>query len=165
MYIFGVLILSVMESVTRYLEHSWFNETGAICCVASFDLSIYLFHDYHSNYVRTATGALSASIMFTLLRKTFARLLILVVVMGYGVIKPTLGSQKWQVILYAVLYLVLGSLFEFMNALYKTHDVSVFSLILFAFPVALMDALLYTWVLSFPMHHFVPASLIHCHSM
>ncbi|MBO8590001.1 hypothetical protein INN88_15515, partial [Staphylococcus aureus] len=64
------------------------------------------------------------AVTFTAVKKTVSRLLLLVVSMGYGVVRPTLGGITSKVALLGVIYFVASEALELVEHLGNINDFS-----------------------------------------
>ena len=76
-----VLAIAMIEASIKYFELANWNETG-----------------------KRSLGYLSALIFFATLKDAMARFLLLVVSMGYGIVKPSLGSTLYRALTLAGVY-------------------------------------------------------------
>ena len=121
----GVLVLGVCETATWY-------------------------HDYH-NFNAGGTRGLAPvviGVLVSTVKKTLSRLLVLVVCLGYGVARPTLGATAWRVAALGALYFACSAVLDVASNVAQLSEVSVPLRLLFILPVALLDALFYWWVFA-----------------
>lgn len=112
----------------------------------------------------------SGTLILNLVRKTIVRLLVLVIALGYGVVKPTLGTTSYVAFMYGILYFIAscidrlerditakhlhqyaGSLFSSIQGAIVTQDSSIASIddvfrVLAPIPAALLDLGFYIWI-------------------
>jgi len=121
----GVVIgLAIVESATLYFDDLGYNNSG-------------------ENYV----AAMIVGVLVSTLKRTVSRVLVLVVSLGYGVVRPTLGGTKWYVLLLAFLYLLFSGALNVVDLVQKSATQS--SLLIFIFlllPVAFLDTAFYWWI-------------------
>jgi hypothetical protein len=150
----AVIGLGLFEMILWYFEYANFNNTGIRPIVVT-------------TWVVTV-GAI---------RKTVARLLILTVSMGYGVVRPTLGGLTSKVLLLGVTYLLASELLNITEYVGTINDVSGRARLMLVLPDAFLDAFLILWIftslsktleqlqVSFPQIPIIlqhPASKIFC---
>ncbi|PNY13004.1 transmembrane protein 87B-like [Trifolium pratense] len=113
-HITAVIALGMCEMALWYFEYANFNATGT-----------------------RPMGITIWAVTFTSVKKTLSRLLLLVVSMGYGVVRPTLGSQgvAYRVMLLGGLYFVACQVFELVEHLGNINDFSGKSKLLLVLPV------------------------------
>lgn len=113
--ILGLLLLGMLQTFCWYIYDLKRNQTGM---------------------QSSATGALVMSILFTVVRGTVARLVVLAVCMGIGIIKWSLGSLKLPVFTLTGAYFVASLLYEVFESIKAISDTNVNSflsaIILFA---------------------------------
>lgn len=121
-YVTVVLALSMMEMTLRYYDYAQFNRLGA----------------------RSTELMLSGSILHTM-KQTMSRVLVLVVSMGFGIVKPTLGDSAntvWG----------LGGLFFFFAMVQRVYELSAhtsaitFMQYVTMLPVATLDLVFFVWI-------------------
>ncbi|KAI5423437.1 hypothetical protein KIW84_046406 [Lathyrus oleraceus] len=102
-HITAVIALGMCEMALWYFEYANFNVTGS-----------------------RPMGITIWAVTFTSVKKTLSRLLLLVVSMGYGVVRPTLGAQgvAHRVVLLGVMYFVACEAFELVEHLGNINDFS-----------------------------------------
>ncbi|ESQ29266.1 hypothetical protein EUTSA_v10023415mg [Eutrema salsugineum] len=120
-----VIALGMCEMAVRYFEYANFDSTG----------------------MRPMVVTLWA-VTFASIKKTLSRLLLLVVSMGYGVVKPTLGGITSRVLLLGVIYFVATEALELVEQLGNINDFSGKTVIFLVIPVALLDACFILWIFS-----------------
>jgi hypothetical protein len=86
----GVLALSLLESSTWYYEYTSFNASGS----------------------RRGAGLVVLGVLISTVRKTVARLLVLAVCLGYGVVRMTLGVTAYRVLALGVVYFLFSALLD-----------------------------------------------------
>lgn len=120
-----VIALGMCEMAFWYFEYANFNSTG------SRPMGITLW-----------------AVTFTAVKKTVSRLLLLVVSMGYGVVRPTLGGITSRVALLGVVYFVASEALELVEHLGNINDFSGKAKLFLVLPVALLDAAFIVWIFS-----------------
>lgn len=88
------------------------------------------------------------AVTFSAIKKTVSRLLLLVVSMGYGVMRPTLGGITSKVLLLGVVYFVASEALELVEHLGNINDFSGKARLILVLPVALLDACFILWIFS-----------------
>ncbi|KAH7537686.1 hypothetical protein FEM48_Zijuj03G0119200 [Ziziphus jujuba var. spinosa] len=124
-HITAVIGLGMCEMALWYFEYANFNSTGS-----------------------RPMGITIWAVTFTAVKKTVSRLLLLVVSMGYGVVRPTLGGITSKVLLLGVTYLVASEALELVEHLGNINDLSGKARIFLVLPVALLDACFILWTFS-----------------
>ncbi|KAG8471420.1 hypothetical protein CXB51_036408 [Gossypium anomalum] len=120
-----VIGLGLFEMILWYLDYSNFNNTGMRPVVTTA-------------WVVTV-GAI---------KKTFSRLLILSVSMGYGVVRPTLGGLTSKVLLIGATYFVASELLDINEHVGTINDVSGRARLFLGLPDAFLDAFLILWIFT-----------------
>nr|XP_010921164.1 transmembrane protein 87B isoform X2 [Elaeis guineensis]XP_010921165.1 transmembrane protein 87B isoform X2 [Elaeis guineensis] len=124
-HITAVIALGMCEMAFWYFEYANFNSTGA-----------------------RPMGITLWAVSFTAVKKTVSRLLLLVVSMGYGVVRPTLGGITFKVALLGVIYFVASEALELVEHLGNINDFAGKARLFLVLPVALLDATFIVWIFS-----------------
>ncbi|XP_030516251.2 transmembrane protein 87B-like [Rhodamnia argentea] len=124
-HITAVIALGMCESALWYFEYSNLNSTG-----------------------KRPMGITIWAVTFTAVKKTLSRLLLLVVSMGYGVVRPTLGGITSRVLLLGGTYLVASESYELVEHLGNINDFSGKTALFLVLPVTFLDACFILWIFS-----------------
>ncbi|PON50216.1 Lung seven transmembrane receptor-like [Trema orientale] len=124
-HITAVIALGMCEMALWYFEYANFNATGS-----------------------RPMGITIWAVTLTAVKKTISRLLILVVSLGYGVVRPTLGSITSKIVLLGVTYFVASEALELVEHLGNINDFSGKARLFLVLPVALLDACFILWIFS-----------------
>ncbi|XP_022691926.1 transmembrane protein 87A-like isoform X1 [Varroa jacobsoni] len=123
-WIGGVIFLGLLEKATFYAEYESINNTG------------------HS-----VRGAILFAELVSCLKRSLARLLVIIVSLGFGIIKPRLGDMLQRVLLVGGLYFILalgeGAIRELKPK--TTPDRTLFSL---SMCLALLDSAICYWIFT-----------------
>lgn len=120
-----VIALGMCEMALWYFEYANLNSTGS-----------------------RPMGITIWAVTFSAVKKTVSRLLLLVVSMGYGVVKPTLGGITSKVLLLGLVYFVASEALELVEHLGNINDFSGKAKLFLVLPVALLDASFILWIFS-----------------
>ncbi|KAL2500317.1 Lung seven transmembrane receptor family protein [Forsythia ovata] len=123
-YITAVIALGMCEMALWYFEYANLNATG------SRPMSITLW-----------------AVTVTAVKKTFSRLLLLVVSMGYGVVRPTIGNVTPKLLLGTV-YFIASEALELVEHLGNINDFSGKAKLYLVLPVAFLDTWFILWIFS-----------------
>ena len=96
-----------------------------------------------------AVAALVFSIGFAILKKTVARTIVLLVSMGLSIIKYSLGTTKYKILLFSVVYFVFSLVYdivETVQALSKTYQISNTTVMVIILPLSLLDTTFLAWM-------------------
>ncbi|KAL0341194.1 UNVERIFIED_CONTAM: Transmembrane protein 87B [Sesamum radiatum] len=121
----AVIGLGMCEMALWYFEYANFNATG------SRPIGITLW-----------------AVTFSAIKKTVSRLILLVVSMGYGVMRPTLGGITSKIIFLGVVYFVASEALELVEHLGNINDFTGKTRLFLVLPVALLDACFILWIFS-----------------
>ncbi|KAB1224650.1 Transmembrane protein 87A [Morella rubra] len=124
-HITAVIALGMCEMAVWYFEYANFNSTG------SRPMGITLW-----------------AVTFSSVKKTLSRLLLLVVSMGYGVVKPTLGGITYKVLILGAIYFVATEALELVEHLGNINDFSGKTKLFLVLPVAVLDSCFILWIFS-----------------
>lgn len=120
-----VVFLGMCEMATWYFDYVNFNATGS--------------RPYGTTVWAVVLGAL---------RKTVSRLLILVVSMGFGVVRPTLGGLSGKVIALGGGYMVASLALDVVTNVGTIDDLTPGERIILVLPVAVLDAIFILWIFT-----------------
>lgn len=120
-----VIGLSMVEMAMWYFDFVNFNSTG--------------FRPYGITLWAVSLGAV---------RKTVSRMLILVVSMGFGVVRPTLGGLSGKVLLLGGTYFVATECLDVMQHVGAIDDLSSSERVILVLPVAVLDAIFILWIFT-----------------
>eukprot|EP01117_Protostelium_nocturnum_P000985 TRINITY_DN11305_c0_g1_i1.p1 TRINITY_DN11305_c0_g1~~TRINITY_DN11305_c0_g1_i1.p1 ORF type:complete len:492 (-),score=106.96 TRINITY_DN11305_c0_g1_i1:160-1635(-) len=122
-----VFLCALVENAALYFAYLGFNNIGM-------------------NYI----GAMIVGTLVSSLKKTLSRVLILVVCMGYGVVKPTLGTTSYKVGLLGFFYFLFSSASYVTSLVHKSGNINVSDSwnLLLVLPTSILDTWFYWWTLS-----------------
>ncbi|KAG7589878.1 Lung seven transmembrane receptor-like [Arabidopsis suecica] len=118
-----VITLGMCEMALWYFDYAEFNETG----------------------IRPTVITIWA-VTFGSIKRTSARIIILMVSMGYGVVRPTLGGFTSKVIMLGVTFFIASEILELMENVGAVSDLSGKARLFFVLPVAILDAFFIIWI-------------------
>ncbi|KAL9245967.1 hypothetical protein vseg_019557 [Gypsophila vaccaria] len=121
----AVVALGLLEMFFWYIDYAHFNSSGVRPAVLT-------------SWVVTLGAA----------RSTLARLLILSVSMGYGVVRPTLGGLTSKVLVLGATYFVATLLLDITEYVGSVSDVSGRSRLLLVLPDSCLDSFLIIWIFT-----------------
>ena len=120
-----VVALGMVEMATWYYDYTNFNATG--------------FRPYATTLLAVLLGTV---------KKTVSRMLILVVSMGYGVVRPTLGGLSRRVVALGAAYFTAGSALDIMTNVGTIDDLTSSARVVLVLPVAVLDAVFILWIFT-----------------
>uniref|UniRef100_A0ACD5YEW2 Uncharacterized protein n=1 Tax=Avena sativa TaxID=4498 RepID=A0ACD5YEW2_AVESA len=118
-----VITLGMLEMALWYFEYAEFNETGVRAKAITF-----------------------WAVTFGTVKRTVARLIILIVSMGYGVVRPTLGGLTSKVVMLGGTFFVATEILELVENLGTVNDLSGKARLFLVYPVAILDASFIVWI-------------------
>lgn len=124
-HITAVIALGMCEMALWYYEYSNFNSTGT----RPMDVTLW-------------------AVTFTAVKKTLSRLLLLVVCMGYGVVKPTLGGITSKILLLGAAYFIASESYELVQHLGNINDFSGKTALFLLLPLTFLDTSFILWIFS-----------------
>lgn len=122
-WIAAVILLGMIEKAVFYLEYSSVNNTGV-----------------------SVKGAILFAELVSCVKRSLSRILVLIVSLGYGIVKPRLGQLLGRVIFLGILYFVFGSL-EATIRIYKPRNEPAGSLMT-TIPLATLDSMIVWWIFT-----------------
>jgi len=165
---FGILCLAYMglgilwagTSVLNYKSVMALQHCIAVVIALGFWELVFRYFDYWEWNKKGRENMVTAvfGILFNALKETMSRMLVLAVSMGYGVVKPSLGTDKYKVFGLGAVFFVTDAI----NSLHNRLDTRVEEKPSFAFafavviPQALANALFFYWTfveLARCIHH------------
>ncbi|GAA0155834.1 G-protein coupled receptor [Lithospermum erythrorhizon] len=120
-----VITLGMFEMALWYFDYAEFNETGV-----------------------RPTGITVWAVTFGAVKRTVSRLIVLIVSMGYGVVRPTLGGLTSKVMLLGGTFFVASEVLELVENVGAISDISGKARLFFVLPVAILDAFFILWIFT-----------------
>lgn len=120
-----VITLGMLEMAFWYFDYAEFNETGV-----------------------RPTGTTVWAVTFGTVKRTVSRLVILMVSMGFGVVRPTLGGLTSKVLLLGGTFFLASEVLELAENVGAVSDFSGKARIFFVLPVAFLDAFFILWIFT-----------------
>lgn len=121
-WIGGVALLGMIESATYYAVYANINSTGL------FNPHAYIFAEWVS-----------------VAKRALARMLVIIVSLGFGIVKPRLGPALQRVVATGLLWGLLASIEAWLHLHHKQND-SNRDLLLSQAPLSLLDSAICWWV-------------------
>lgn len=122
-WIGGVIFLGMLEKAVFYSEYSAVNHSG---------LSL--------------TGAHKFAQAVSALKRSLARMLVIIVSLGFGIIKPRLGPMLHRIVGVGALYFILATVDAFVHVDTAMHDVDNKTLLFTQIPLAILDSIICWWI-------------------
>lgn len=120
-----VITLGMFEMALWYFEYAEFNETGV-----------------------RPMGITAWAVTFGTVKRTVARVIILMVAMGYGVVRPTLGGLTSKVIMLGGTFFLASEVLELVENVGAVSDLSGKARLFLVLPVAILDAFFILWIFT-----------------
>lgn len=120
-----VITLGMFEMALWYFDYAEFNETG----IRPVGITVW-------------------AVTFGTIKRTVARLIILMVAMGYGVVRPTLGGISSKVIMLGLTFFLASEVLELVENAGAVSDLSGKARLFLVLPVGLLDAFFILWIFS-----------------
>ncbi|XP_047341979.1 transmembrane protein 87A-like [Impatiens glandulifera] len=118
-----VITLGMFEMTLWYFDYAEFNETGI-----------------------RPTGITVWAVTFGAVKRTVSRLIILMVSMGYGVVRPTLGGLTSKVLMLGGTFFLASEVLELVENVGAISDLSGKARLFLVLPVAILDAFFIIWI-------------------
>ncbi|PHU24454.1 hypothetical protein BC332_09561 [Capsicum chinense] len=115
----------MLEMAFWYFDYAEFNETGV-----------------------RPTGTTVWAVTFGTVKRTVSRLVILIVSMGFGVVRPTLGGLTSKVLLLGGTFFLASEVLELVENVGAVSDFSGKARLFFVLPVAILDAFFILWIFT-----------------
>ncbi|XP_059179682.1 transmembrane protein 87A-like [Physella acuta] len=123
-WIGGVILLGMLEKAVFFGEYENINNTG-----------------------QSVRGAIIFAELVSCLKRSLARMLVIIVSLGYGIVKPRLGQTFHKVLIVGVVFFILASIEGCMRALTEKAAQTTQQL-LPGVPLAVTDAIICWWIFS-----------------
>ncbi|GMH03817.1 hypothetical protein Nepgr_005656 [Nepenthes gracilis] len=120
-----VITLGMFEMALWYFDYAEFNKTGV-----------------------RPTGITVWAVTFGAVKRTVSRLIILMVSMGYGIVRPTLGGITSKVVMLGVTFFLASEVLELVENVGAVSDLSGKARLLLVLPVAVLDAFFILWIFN-----------------
>ncbi|PWA88108.1 lung seven transmembrane receptor family protein [Artemisia annua] len=124
-HISSIIALGMCEMALWYFDYSNLSATGS----RPFGITVW-------------------AVTISAVKKTLSRLLLLVVSMGYGVVRPTLGGVTSKVLILGAVYFVASEALELVEHLGNINDFSGKTKLYLVLPVAFLDSWFILWIFS-----------------
>ncbi|CAB0001063.1 unnamed protein product [Nesidiocoris tenuis] len=121
-WIGGVIFLGMLEMATFYAEYSSYNATG------SSEPSVVLLAE-----------------LVSCCKRTLARMLVIIVSLGFGIVKPRLGPMLHRVVGVGVLYFLLAITESYLRV-YRPKNEPTNQFVLATVPLAVLDSAICWWI-------------------
>ncbi|KAF7270548.1 transmembrane protein 87A [Rhynchophorus ferrugineus] len=123
-WIGGVILLGMLEKATFYAEYQVINNKGV-----------------------EIQGAMILAEWVSCAKRTLARMLVIVVSLGFGIVKPRLGSTLHRVVGVGILYFFLAASESYLR-ITKAKSQSNRDLLVASVPLAVLDSAICWWIFS-----------------
>uniref|UniRef100_A0A915C832 Transmembrane protein 87A n=1 Tax=Parascaris univalens TaxID=6257 RepID=A0A915C832_PARUN len=121
---------------------------GAVIIVGMVEKAMfYSEYDTMNNNGVSVEGFIEAAELVSCLKRTMSRVLIIIVSVGYGVVKPRLGSTLNQVAGVGFVYFVFCAI-EGLARVSKGHAEAVKQKELAALPLVILEVIIFWWILT-----------------
>ncbi|KAL6972627.1 hypothetical protein U1Q18_026802 [Sarracenia purpurea var. burkii] len=120
-----VITLGMFEMALWYFDYAEFNETGV-----------------------RPTGTTVWAVTFGTVKRTVSRLIILMVSMGYGVVRPTLGGLTSKVIMLGATFFLASEVLGLVENVGAISDLSGKARLFLVVPAAILDAFFIIWIFT-----------------
>ncbi|KAJ8971451.1 hypothetical protein NQ314_000708 [Rhamnusium bicolor] len=123
-WIGGVILLGMLEKATFYAEYQRINNTGT-----------------------RVEGAMLLAEWVSCAKRTLARMLVVIVSLGFGIVKPRLGATLHRVVGVGLLYFFLAASEGYLRITKAKNDPSK-DLLVASVPLAVLDSAICWWIFS-----------------
>eukprot|EP00123_Amoebidium_parasiticum_P001678 comp12829_c0_seq1/m.7990 comp12829_c0_seq1/g.7990 ORF comp12829_c0_seq1/g.7990 comp12829_c0_seq1/m.7990 type:complete len:526 (-) comp12829_c0_seq1:29-1606(-) len=117
----------------------------------------YGWYEYSNSHGVASKPLLGLAVFFMVTKLTISRMLVLIVAMGYGVVKPSLGTEMRKVIAFGVVYFTCALIYWEALYMQQAHVLGLSQAeedrllkveLLTVFPLSLLDAFVVVWILQ-----------------
>ncbi|CAG2061153.1 unnamed protein product, partial [Timema podura] len=123
-WIGGVILLGMLEKATFYAEYQSINATGM-----------------------SVKGAVLLAEIVSCGKRTLARMLVIIVSLGFGIVKPRLGPMLHRVVGTGGLYFILASVESYLRVMHPKNDPSN-QIFIASVPLAVLDSAICWWIFT-----------------
>lgn len=123
-WIGGVILLGMLEKATFYAEYQSINNTGS-----------------------RVKGAMLFAEWVSCGKRTLARMLVVIVSLGFGIVKPRLGAALHRVVGVGMLYFFLASMEAYLRVMQPKNDQNK-DVLVASVPLAVLDTAICWWIFS-----------------
>jgi hypothetical protein len=125
-----VFIIAFVEAASWFVAYQTINETGTpYCC--PFPTTVVV------------------ALVLQVFRQTFSRMLLLVVCLGYGIVRPRLLTTEWVVVTIIITLYFIGAVVGHVSEIIMVHDVhddSPEHALAWQIPAMILDVILLSWI-------------------
>lgn len=120
----------------------------ALVCAVNLTESLFSYWEYsdYNTYGVRSIGLSMMALVFNVIKSSMSRVLALVVSLGYGVVRPTLGGDARKIQALGVLYLFCSLWYNFVEFIRTEQVVSNEVQLLVILPITTLDAIFYWWI-------------------
>lgn len=123
-WIGGVILLGMLEKATFYAEYQSINSTGV-----------------------SVKGAMLLAELVSCGKRTLARMLVIIVSLGFGIVKPRLGPMLHRVVGTGMLYFTLAAIESYLRVMHPKNDPSN-QILVASIPLAVLDSAICWWIFT-----------------
>uniref|UniRef100_A0A182W9N4 GOST seven transmembrane domain-containing protein n=1 Tax=Anopheles minimus TaxID=112268 RepID=A0A182W9N4_9DIPT len=124
-WIGGVILLGMLEKAMFYGEYQSINSTGV-----------------------SVKGMVLLAEWVSCGKRTLARMLVIIVSLGFGIVKPRLGPMLHRVVGTGGLYLVLACVESFLRIMHTKNDSTSNQILVASVPLAVLDSAICWWIFT-----------------
>ncbi|XP_059179677.1 transmembrane protein 87B-like isoform X2 [Physella acuta] len=144
---FGIvwLILLACNWPDLHRIHFWI---GGIILIGMLEKAVF-FGEYENinNTGQSVRGAIIFAELVSCLKRSLARMLVIIVSLGYGIVKPRLGQTFYKVFLVGVVFFILASIEGCMRILNEKATQSTQGYLL-GFSLLTIDIIIFYWIIK-----------------
>ncbi|RWR95872.1 transmembrane protein 87B-like protein [Cinnamomum micranthum f. kanehirae] len=120
-----------------------------VIALGMFEMTLWYFEyaEFNSTGVRP-TGITIWAVTFGAIKRTISRIIILMVAMGYGVVRPTLGGLTSKVIMLGATFFLASEVLELVENVGTIDDISGKARLFLVLPVAILDTFFILWIFN-----------------
>ncbi|MFH4978586.1 hypothetical protein AB6A40_005295 [Gnathostoma spinigerum] len=121
---------------------------GAVIIIGMIEKAMF-YSEYHTmnHDGKTVQGFIEAAELISCLKRTMSRVLIIIVSVGYGVVKPRLGKMLGEVVVVGVIYFVFCAI-EGLARVSKSQSEAMRQKQLAALPLIMIEVIIFWWIFT-----------------
>jgi len=102
--------------------------------------------DFYNSYGYYNSWLMGISVLLEVLRNTFARVITLLVALGYGILITTMGKYQTKVMLLSFFYMIAHMAYLGLLYINQVSPVSGSMIFIVSFPLSVINSIFYFWI-------------------
>ncbi|KAK9099564.1 hypothetical protein Syun_026609 [Stephania yunnanensis] len=148
---------TIWKNPNGYLPEGWLhsevlqlqNCITLVITLGMFEMALWYFEfaEFNKSGVRPV-GITFWAVTFGTIKRTISRVIILIVSMGYGVVRPTLGGLTKKVLMLGGTFFVASEVLEIVENVGAVNDLAGKARLFLVLPVAILDVFFILWIFT-----------------